>query len=54
VINPLFVLPIDDEPTAEKRNGSAILLPIQHVCEAGSLSKTGPHVLVASLSHFDP
>jgi hypothetical protein len=31
------------------------LLPIQHVCgEVGSLSKTGPHVLVASFSHFDP
>jgi hypothetical protein len=31
------------------------LLPIQHVRrEVGSLSKTGPHVLVASLSHFDP
>jgi len=31
------------------------VLPIQQVCrEVGSLSKTGPHVLVASLSHFDP
>jgi hypothetical protein len=31
------------------------LLPIQHVrCEVGSLSKTGPLVLDARLSHLDP
>src|SRR5689334_2470912 len=35
--------------------GLGPLLPISLVCrEVGSLSKTGPHVLVASLSHFDP